>query len=258
MADTYNAKYYGAFRSTSRTSAEAIVPELVRWFAPASVIDLGCGVGEWLGVFQAAGVRDIAGVDGTYVDRGQLAIAGDAFAAHDLATPFRASRRYDLAMSLEVAEHLKPGEGAELVNALVGAADVVLFSAAAPHQAGVRHVNCQWPGYWSQLFRSHGYATFDAIRPRFWNDARVDWWYRQNTLLYVSEAVLPKWPFLAAFRADDPLALVHPEMLSGIVRWGLEADRKYWDLWREHQAKSGDDACGDPAPALTTSQGSGA
>ena len=108
------------------------------------------------------------------------------------------------------------------------------------------------------LAEKGGYATFDAIRPRFWNDARVDWWYRQNTLLYVSEAVLPKWPFLAAFRADDPLALVHPEMLSGIVRWGLEADRKYWDLWREHQAKSGDDPCGDPAPALTTSQGPGA
>src|SRR5215213_9197586 len=124
--DAYTPKYFGNFRSTSRTSAEVVVPQLIEWFSPHSVIDLGCGTGQWLAAFQAAGVADIRGVDGTYVDISQLAIASSAFQAHDFATPFRPSRRYDLAMSVEVAEHLEPQHGAALVRSLVEASDVIL------------------------------------------------------------------------------------------------------------------------------------
>ena len=239
MSNAYTQRYFGNFQSTSRSSAEVVVPQLMQWFSPASVIDLGCGVGQWLAAFAAAGVRDIRGVDGNYVDRAQLAIGPSEFTAHDLAQPYRPERRYDLAMSVEVAEHLEPAQGAALVGALVEAADVILFSAAAPHQAGVRHINCQWPAYWSRLFQAHGFAAIDAIRPRIWNDARVDWWYRQNVLLYVRENRLPQWPFLAPYRTDEPLALVHPKMLEGIFNWGMEAERKYWALWQESQKTAG-------------------
>lgn len=214
------------------------MPQLIQWFSPTSVIDLGCGIGEWLAEFEAAGVGDIQGVDGTYVDRKQLAIPNSAFKAHDFVEHLEIGRRYDLAMSVEVAEHLEADHGASLVRSLVEAADVVLFSAAAPHQAGVKHVNCQWPAYWSRHFRDHGFATIDAIRPRIWSDCRVDWWYRQNALLYVRESRLPQWPFLATHRTDEPPALVHPEMLAGIVEWGLGVEQKYWDLWRQYQEKT--------------------
>jgi SAM-dependent methyltransferase len=238
--DAYTPKYFGAFRSTSRTSAQVVVPQLIEWFAPASVIDLGCGTGEWLAAFEAAGVSDIHGVDGTYVDRNQLAIRSSAFKAHDFAEPFRTDRRYDLAMSVEVAEHLEVDHGASLVRSLVEAADVILFSAAAPHQAGVKHVNCQWPAYWSRLFRGYGYIAIDAIRPRIWSDSRVDWWYRQNVLLYINESRLPQFPSLTTNRTDEPLALVHPEMLTSLLEWGLDVERKYWDLWRQCHGKTDD------------------
>jgi SAM-dependent methyltransferase len=238
MSDAYTQQYFGAFQSSSRSSAQVVVPLLLDWFAPASVIDLGCGVGQWLATFAAASVKEIRGVDGDYVDRQQLAIPAQQFTAHDLSQPYRPQQRYDLAMSVEVAEHLQPAQGAALVRSLVEAADVVLFSAAAPHQAGVKHINCQWPAYWTDQFRGHGYAAVDALRRRIWNDTRVDWWYRQNALLYIRQDRLARWPFLASDRTDQPLPLVHPQMLEGIVNWGMEAERKYWDLWQQSQKAS--------------------
>ena len=198
MSSSYTPRYYNAFGSGSRSSAEVIVPMLMEWFKPGSVIDLGCGIGEWLATFAAAGVKEIRGVDGEYVDRGQLAIADAVFQSHDLETPYRPGRRYDLAMSLEVAEHLDEPQGEALVAALVESADVVLFSAAPPHQAGVRHINRQWPPYWSRFFKKHRYAAVDALRPRIWTDTRVDWWYRQNTVMYVLDSRVGEWPALAA------------------------------------------------------------
>jgi hypothetical protein len=210
----------------------------MQWFAPRSAIDLGCGRGEWLAVFQASGVAEIQGLDGSHVDPNRMAIPASAFVTHDFTQPYRGERRYDLAMSVEVAEHLEPAAGAALVHSLTDLSDVVLFSAAAPHQAGVHHVNCQWPVYWSRLFRERSYVAVDAIRRRIWNNSAVDWWYRQNLLLYIRDARLKSYPVLAVDCTEEPLALVHPEMLRSILEWGLELDRKYWQLWREHQPPS--------------------
>lgn len=245
MSSSYTPRYYSAFGGGSRSSALVLVPMLMEWFGPRSVIDLGCGIGEWLATFARAGVAEIRGVDGDYVDRAQLAIPEEAFQTHDFAAPYRPGRRYDLAMSLEVAEHLEEAQGEALVGSLVASADVVVFSAAPPHQAGVRHINRQWPPYWSRLFKRHGYAAIDVLRPRIWTDTRVDWWYRQNSVIYLREARVSDWPALAAHRVDEPLPLVHPEMLAGIVAWGMETELKYWTLWQETHGKPG---AGDSPP----------
>ena len=112
MSTIYTPAYYGTFQSTSRSSAQVIVPYVMEWFSPSSVIDLGCGMGEWLAIFQSAGVREIQGIDGDYIDRNQLAIPATAFRAHDFSTHYGESRRYDLAMSVEVAEHFLPNKEA--------------------------------------------------------------------------------------------------------------------------------------------------
>ena len=65
------------------------------------------------------------------------------FTAVDLRDSFAIGRTFDLAISLEVAEH-PPEEFAEpLVERLVTAAPFVLFSAAIPEQGGIHHVNEQ-------------------------------------------------------------------------------------------------------------------
>ncbi|WP_437627817.1 methyltransferase domain-containing protein [Sorangium sp. So ce1151] len=71
---------------------------------PRNVVDLGCGIGTWLTVFKENGVSDIQGIDGDHVDRKALPIPQDRFTARDLGRQLTLDRRFDLAVSLEVAE----------------------------------------------------------------------------------------------------------------------------------------------------------
>lgn len=241
----YDLPYYAACRDGSRKSAEVIVPLIMEWAAPASVLDLGCGVGDWLSVFKTAGLREIHGVYGDYMRGEQLAISERELTAHNLATPYHADRRYDLAMSMEVGEHLPAGSAPCLVRSLIDASSLVLFSAAIPNQPGKSHVNCQWPVYWADLFAESGYIPIDALRLRLWKDSRVDWWYRQNIMIYASEKDLDRWPKLKALGDPEvrtPLSLVHPEMLQQIhhdlVEWGAEWERKYWEAWEQERRRA--------------------
>ena len=58
-----------------------------------------------------------------------------------------------------------------------------VFSAAIPGQGGTGHVNEQWPSYWRDLFEAEGFEVSGALRFEFWNDDRVENWYRQNLLI---------------------------------------------------------------------------
>jgi hypothetical protein len=80
--------------------------------------------------------------------------------------------RYDLAVSLEVAEHLPPALGDELVATCVKSAPHVLFSAAPPGQGGQGHVNEQPKAYWIERFARHGYRLDEAQTATLVTDLR--------------------------------------------------------------------------------------
>jgi hypothetical protein len=129
-------------------------------------------------------------------------------------------RRFDLVMSLEVAEHL-PHECAELfVNTLVSLGPVVLFSAAIPGQGGTHHLNEQWPDYWAGLFQSRDYAVVDCIRKRIWQNDRIASCYAQNTLVFSHRAYRERHPTLKREYEKTPpsqLSLVHPKQFRDVV-----------------------------------------
>jgi SAM-dependent methyltransferase len=177
------------------------------------VVDVGCGTGAWLEVLREAGVTDVIGIDGSHVTPELLRIPRALFHAHDLATPLSLSRRFDLAMSLEVAEHLPPGAAERFVGDLAALAPVVLFSAAVPGQGGTRHINERWPEYWESLFRACGYVVVDCLRPRIWDQKEVEFFYAQNALLFVDEHQLDRYSVLKAQeerRRGEPLSRIHP------------------------------------------------
>ena len=176
------------------------------------MLDVGCGTGEWLRAWIELGVEDVVGIDGDYVDRGSIAIPPDRFLARDLSSGrVSAGRRFDLVMAVEVAEHLPPSAADDLVASLTAHAPVVLFSAAVPGQGGPGHVNEQWPEYWVRRFSDRGCVLFDVLRPRIWTDESIDYWYRQNALLFVSGEEIERYGALAAgWPSFAGHAVVHP------------------------------------------------
>jgi SAM-dependent methyltransferase len=210
----YDAGFYDRQVAGSIASAEVAVPLVMDLVRPASVVDLGCGLGAWLASFASRGVRDVLGLDGDYVDRSRLLISVENFRPQDLTAPVDLDRRFDLAISVEVAEHLPATAADTFVASLTALAPVVLFGAAIPFQGGSEHVNEQWPAYWAERFARHGYRAIDVLREKLWNDDRVRWWYAQNLLLYASDERLAADPRLAEAAArtpQPPLALVHPK-----------------------------------------------
>lgn len=202
----YGEHFYAAKNEGSYRSAMAILPLMFSIVNPRSVVDVGCGTGTWLRAADELGAREYQGYDGWQPSR--LYIPREQFAVADLTQPLRPARRFDLAICCEVAEHLPPECAETLVATLSSFSDVVLFSAAIPGQGGKHHRNEQWPGYWQARFQAQGYSAYDCIRGRIWSEERVEWWYRQNIILYVADSAASRFA-LPAPTPEVP-ALVHP------------------------------------------------
>jgi SAM-dependent methyltransferase len=219
-SEYYTKDFYEEMRAGSTRSAEAILPLVLEVLPVRSVVDVGCGDANWLAVFRKLGVETILGVDGDYVRPDLLQIPQNCFQPADLTKPLNLDRTFDLAVSVEVAEHLEAEYAPGFIKTLTQLAPAVLFSAAIPFQGGNHHVNEQWPDKWAELFRSNGYLPLDFIRKRVWQNNSVDWWYAQNTILFVKAEVLERNELLKQEfeRSDpDPLSLVHPRNYLGVV-----------------------------------------
>lgn len=182
MTATYDQTFYDTIRAGCQSSAAVVVPlVLQRLGTIVEVVDVGCGEGWWAETFARLGGCNVLGIDGAYVQGSPL---GERFLARDLTQPLRLPTRpprpFELAVCLEVAEHLPPSRATSFVADLCNLAPVVLFSAAIPYQTGAGHINLQWPSYWAELFRGHGYDLDGSIRFDIWDDERVEPWYRQN------------------------------------------------------------------------------
>lgn len=185
LTAAYDDGFFEPFREGAARSAQVVVPLIIDLVRPGSVVDVGCGLATWLAAFSEAGVEDVTGIDGNHVNLDALAVSRDRFVAMDLNHPKPINRVFDLAISLEVAEHLPERCADEFVGFLVSLAPAVLFSAAVPGQEGVHHINPQWHDYWHQKFAERGYTALDPVRPVIWHDENVYLHYRQNIFLYV-------------------------------------------------------------------------
>lgn len=198
MATTYDSAFFAHLANESLRSARIVVPLVVELISPTSVLDVGCGPGAWLQALKENGVEVICGLDGDYLDRSTLLIDKEQFFAVDLTQPIRLDREYDLALCIEVAEHLPARHARNLIEQLTTAAPVVLFSAAIPGQGGTNHINEQWPLYWRERFAERDWVMLDAFRPFIRDDPRIAPYIRQNLVLFASKSWLKSHPTLCA------------------------------------------------------------
>ena len=167
-------------------SAAIVLGLLYEHYKPQTVIDIGCGQGAWLAAAESLGSKMLKGMDGQWVKKEALLSQHIDFTAvnFDAAIP-KLNEKYDLCISLEVAEHISEVNANKFINLLCEASDTVLFSAAIKYQGGMNHINEQWQSYWVDLFKSNGYECLDLFRATLWNNMSVEYWYRQNTFLFV-------------------------------------------------------------------------
>jgi len=215
----YDENFYQKQKGGSLSSSEIVAKLVVDEFpAIHSVIDVGCGAGAWASAFLAGG-RSVVGIDGDYVKREDLFIPPEMFLPVDLNSPPAASQigNFDLAICVEVAEHLNPAQESQFIGFLTDLAPLVLFGAAIPGQGGVGHINEQWQSHWVGLFQTCGFGCKDIVRPKVWNDDRVKPWYAQNTFVFVKGG---------AQNLSYPTDLVHP-------RTYMRTHRHRKSLWPE-------------------------
>lgn len=214
----YDDVYYDRRTVGLRHSVSAVVSLVSEFIQPRSILDVGCAEGAWLAEWRRCVPGCIVlGVDGDWVNRERLEIPPDAFQHIDLNGDLPELGSFDLVMNLEVAEHLDASRSGVFVKWLCERAPFIVFSAAVPGQGGTGHVNEQWPAYWMKLFETFGFARFDVLRRRLWDDSGINWWYRQNLFVYASQDLLSRDADLAArLRSSEssPERIIHPEMLQ--------------------------------------------
>ncbi len=219
MREVYSSEFFDNQRSGSGRSAALILPLLVDIFGPMSLLDVGCGQGTWLKTATDFGINDRMGVDGDWA-RPFLAIPAECFRAFNVGAAFDLGRRFDLVISLEVAEHIVASNAETFIGNLIRHSDAIVFSAAIPFQGGTHHVNEQWPSYWASLFMKRGYRCFDFLRWRIWNEAGIPPWYRQNLLIFANTGNTNLIDRLEGQLRKPPppaLAVVHPEIWADMM-----------------------------------------
>ena len=178
------------------------------------MVDFGCGVGTWVKTGKELGVQESLGIEGNWLHKRHLVIEENDFRYEDLASKIDLPNQFDLAISLEVAEHIDEKSSEIFINNLTKASKIVLFSAAVPGQRGSGHVNEQWPEYWIEKFKSRNYVAIDIIRPSIWNESKIKSWYKQNTILFIHKNKVSEYPSLIPFldESRNIWSIVHPDV----------------------------------------------
>ena len=207
----YDREFYDGQTRGSSLAAKAILKILYKFYTPLSVIDIGCGRGSWLAVAESLGSKYIRGIDGHWINNNDLLSKNIDFTPIDLEKPIQIKERYDLCISIEVAEHLSKNRANGFIETLCNVSDVVLFSAAIKFQEGANHINKQWQSYWIKIFDSFDYGCFDIFRYVVWEDEALEWWFRQNIFLFVNQSSSPI-SFNRLKAAEKPIPdIVHPK-----------------------------------------------
>jgi SAM-dependent methyltransferase len=159
-----------------------------------TLIDLGCGIGEFIAYFHRTHSVLSVGFDGSENSLTHMA-SGATIYLHDMRNPISWGHvnMFDLCMCLEVAEHIEPEFANMIVDNCCEVSDLILFTAAKPGQEGLGHVNLQHPEYWIGKFRSRGYVhrSDKVLALRLWLE---NWKHKKGIKAYYDNAmVFEKW-----------------------------------------------------------------
>lgn len=209
----YDHNFYQRRRAMTLPAARKVLSIVAQHTKFSSVADFGCGVGTWLSVAKQMGADRAVGFEGDWVTHEMLDDKTIDLRRGSLENRVSLDSPVDLAISLEVAEHLSPGRADTFVEDICAAAPYILFSAAIPGQGGKGHINEQWQSYWAEKFAARGYKIFDVVRPEILGDQTIPYWYQQNTMLLMRAEAAPH-ALLPYERKPESMDFVHSSLFE--------------------------------------------
>ena len=219
LKNIYDEKFWGVRRGNwNYRSAQVILPMIFEYYRPNSIIDIGCGIGTWLSAALELGIENLQGIDCNEISEDFLLVPRKYISIDDLETHENINnKKYDLAISVEVAEHLDNSVSEHFVETLTNYSKVIIFSAGIPYQEGTHHINCQPPQFWYDLFNKFGYVCFDFRNELMNMWEKINPCYAQNILLYVHKDLIHIFEkrFIIT---DRPIFYYHPHYVDAIIR----------------------------------------
>jgi SAM-dependent methyltransferase len=140
----YSEEFYDLTLKGSLDSARLFLGYLFTRWVPNSVVGVGCGRGTLLAACKELGAKRLVGFDSSWVTQDMMLDPAIEFRSVNLADEGVVTGSYDLALSMEVAEHLPLAASDKFISTLVGAPN--------------------------KKFLANGYLLFDIFRQEFWDN----------------------------------------------------------------------------------------
>jgi SAM-dependent methyltransferase len=163
------------------------------------VVDLGAATGYVLAPLYQAGV-DVLGVDISDSSKAYAEMAapglGERIIYGDLNEPLSLKKRHDVAVCIEVLEHLRPESADIAVRSVCAAADVCLVTASpggGTHPNPLHLNEMPFQSYWVPKFEAEG----KVISPEITTAIKV----MMRTLYDLKWYIVPSWFFSGYFAA---------------------------------------------------------
>lgn len=209
----YDDAFYQKHCAGSYRSAHLILSYIKTHYSIHSIIDYGCGIGTWCIAAKELGVDEVCGIDSNLLNHDDLIGQHIEFRQLDIAQPIDLHRDFDMAMSMEVGEHLQTSVSDIYIKNLVRHTELVLFSAAVPGQEGLHHINEKPLSYWVEKFRTYDFLLLDVLRGIFWSNQDVEPWYRNNVVLFAHKSLANQ--MCQQFPSPPPITdIIHPELFE--------------------------------------------
>ena len=185
----YNDNFFHNTIKLESDSAKAFVDIILEHFSPKSIIDIGCGAGIYLFEFKKKGIKNVFGIDGSEHAKSSFLLSKNKLEIFDLAKEYKADKKYDLCLCIEVAEHLREEDADTLIKTIIKSSDLVIFTAAVPGQGprSIDHINEQPHKYWIDKFSQNNYCFLDDLTKEMrlkMERKRVVWWIVNNLMIF--------------------------------------------------------------------------
>lgn len=133
---------------------------LSKTYCLESLVDFGCGEGEYLEGALKGGAQRVLGFEYLFENiRKYLPIEALEYIKYGNVMEKIDCGKFDMVLSIEVAEHILPEKSDIFVENLTNASNKYIFmTAAVPKQGGIGHINERPLKFWIEQFKNRNFT----------------------------------------------------------------------------------------------------